>query len=173
MHSDKQDQPTREALARELFEARAETILDGGIPSWKPEGPETVRGWIAGRDTRTGNYGPVEVLILKRRDTGKFVDVYCGATALAAQVDELNPRVGEEVVVAYLGKVTSKQSGRDYGQFRLLVHRDDDGEAGGAAVGTGGDDDGPADRPQLFRDREREERESAGPFAENDDDLPF
>jgi hypothetical protein len=147
MRSDKQDRPTREELIDELFEARAAAVLTGGIPFWaQPEKPESLRGWIAGRDTRTGNFGPREVLILKRRDTGEFIEVYGSATALAGQIEELDPQIGEEVVIAFLGMVTSKLSGREYASYRLLIHRDD-----GETSVAGTNDDG----PDLFREKEK------------------
>lgn len=108
------------SLRDKLAKAEANTYAAG--ERWTPqEEGDMVCGVINDIKTIASDYGDMTILTITDEILGT-VDVSCGRKSLAAQINKLNPEVGEEIGIRYDGQYQTI-NGTGY-NYTVLMDRD-------------------------------------------------
>lgn len=155
------------AAAREQLRKRAD---EGFAAAWQPEEPDEEVVGIVRRVTMQAptSFGPSPVVELELQD-GERISVWLYHTVLRRSFEREQVRLGELVLIRYLGKRRPEGGGNAYDDYRLVVHR---------AGSSGGEPDW-AEMADRYRDsldddqpRHAADRGPAEP-PPLDDDIPF
>jgi len=117
----------------------AEREEDDSLEYWQHgEEGDTVRGLVAGMmrglQAKSGNL--YDVLALRDPRTGRLTGVPLWRKALAGKIQDLRPRIGEVVVIVYLGMAETR-AGTSFHNYKVICvdkdgnrvfRREDDGE---------------------------------------------
>lgn len=111
---------------------------------WKPDEGDFVIGVVLDVQTREGEYGDY-LLVTLETDDGREVEVHGFHTTLRNELMKLDPRVGDELAVRYLGKKTSA-TGASYYAYRVVIERGGDSPMVGTTPAV---DAGPVGTPEM------------------------
>lgn len=136
-------------------------------PSWTPENPDDEIVGFLRRVTMQAptSYGPAPVIELETPETGTRYSVWLFHKVLRQAFERERVRIGELVLIRYLGPKRPEGGGNSYANYRLVVDRPDDrSEPDWAGMAERyGDEIEATHRPEPDAD-----------FADPDaDDIPF
>ena len=145
--------------------------------SFKPEAlggedPEELIGFFTRLEQSVTEYGPVSIAVLTDAGTGEERSVWLFHAAIKSQFAKAAPKVGDLVLVRYLGKQTPKGGGKPYHNWRVVSEARE-----GAAVNWGAvvGDQPPQQQGggQQSGNQFVPEGTVAPDFQGADDDIPF
>lgn len=99
--------------------------FDGEYPPyWNPEEHGNVLvGQLLRYEKGTTEYGPCDIAVVIREDTGDTVSLWLTSFVLKERFREERPRPGERIGVKYLGKQEPKHGGKPYNNYYVAVDR--------------------------------------------------
>lgn len=127
--------------------------------NWDEHGEELV-GVVVDRRHFDGQYGPVDIVDVRRDTDGKVFSVWCGRKGLRTFLEDLDPRPGERVRMAQVGReefTTKAGEVRSMYLYDCQVHRGDL----------------PAQEPEHADAADLVAKEFGGTPVGNDEDIPF
>jgi hypothetical protein len=116
--------PLRDQLANDV-----ERVEKGFPDRWDPEEPgDMIIGELVtvDRNIKT-QYGPIDVATIHDEDLDEARSVWLARTVLQNEWEEVKPRPGERVGVAYLGHEEGDEGDPGYHRYSVRVDRADDG----------------------------------------------
>jgi hypothetical protein len=106
-------------LSTQLAILRQRLNESQSITHWKPEPGDTLLGTLRGLKPAQGPFGQGHMLIIETED-GALWSLWLTAF-LKAELEAQGARPGTLVGVKYLGKGTSKSSGKSYNRYEVVV----------------------------------------------------
>src|SRR5438105_4409765 len=95
--------------------------------AWVPGTNDELIGRIVSISTRTsGGYDPYPIYTVKPED-GDALAFHAYHTVAQNLLNEVEPRVGDEIGIRYLGKVTPDGGGNPYHSYRIVIERAGEG----------------------------------------------
>lgn len=105
-------------MARSLQEQ-----MDGGEPeAWEPEAGDSIIGEVEAITTRTGDWGPYQVVTLLT-EAGDAFNVACWDTVCRNKVEELEPAIGDMIAFKFLGEKSNKGGTATYKNWSVRIAR--------------------------------------------------
>jgi hypothetical protein len=106
-------------LSTQLAILRQRLEESQAIRHWKPEPGETLLGVLRGLKPAQGPFGQGHMLIVETEDGALWSMWLTGY--LKAELEAQHGKPGTLVGVKYLGKGTSKRSGKTYNRYEVVV----------------------------------------------------
>ncbi len=106
-------------LSTQLTILRQRLEESQGIHHWRPEPGDTLLGTLRGLKPAQGPFGQGHMLIIEAED-GELWSMRLTAF-LKAELEAQGARPGTLVGIKYLGKGTSKRSGKTYNRYEVVV----------------------------------------------------
>lgn len=129
---------------------------------WRPEAGDVVIGVVDEVTSREGDYGLYPLIIVEKSD-GEFIAVHAFHTVLRNEIESLQPSVGDDIGIKYLGQQEPKgglKKGQDpFHMYRVKLDRK---SPAGSSVPT-------PPRAQVVPESER----AVSDFDKSADEEPF
>ena len=106
-------------LSTQLAILRQRLKESQSINHWKPEPGDTLLGTLRGLKPAQGPFGQGHMLLVETAD-GKLWGMWLTAY-LKAELEAQHARPSTLVSIKYLGKGTSKRSGKTYNRYEVVV----------------------------------------------------
>lgn len=100
-------------------------LLDSFPEGWRPEPGDKLKGAVIGLESRTTEFGEYPIVNVRTHE-GKDFAFHAYHTVAKLELEKLQPRVGDEIGIAYHGRHPTKA----YERYRIVIARD----SGGAAI---------------------------------------